>query len=364
MLETIREFAAERLQVAGETESARAAHAAYILGLAEASEPWLRGREQRAWLDRIEAEIDNLRAALRWFRDRGDAERGMRFAGALQWFWWDRGYLREGQEWLTTFLALAGAEAVALGVRARALHGASYLASSCGEYDAAMALSEESLRLDRGDGDEERVAWALAYLAVAKYRSGDVGAARVIGEQSLAIFRRLQIPEGISFAIGYVGLAAQDQGDDAAAMPLLDEGVRLGHELGDRDNLSRALLGLGFMALYNLGDIATARERFSESLAVAVELGHPYPLIYSLEGLAGVAATEGRPRRALRLAGAAGALRETHHAVPAPQLLDKHRRFLALAAATLPEERRAADLAEGRAMPVARAIAYARTDAD
>ena len=101
MLETIREFARDRLNAAEEAEVIRGAHANIFLSHAEACEPWLRGLDQSAWLDRLENEIDNLREALRFFTEFRDAERGLRLASALQWFWWDRGYLREGQEWLT-----------------------------------------------------------------------------------------------------------------------------------------------------------------------------------------------------------------------------------------------------------------------
>jgi predicted ATPase/DNA-binding XRE family transcriptional regulator len=258
MLQTIRDFARERLQAAGELDSARFAHAAFYRDLAEASEPWLRGSEQRHWLDRLEAEIDNFREALRFFHERGEVEPGLQLASALQWFWWDRGYLREGQEWLTRFLALEGS--VSPTIRARALNGASYLASSCGEYETAIALSAECLKIVRGAGDREGIAWALAYRVAAEYRRGDIVAARTWGEQSLEIFRGLGLQEGMLFAAGYVGLAMQDQGDDAAAYPLLAEAVELSRQLGDRDNLSRALLGLGFIALYHRAAAETARD--------------------------------------------------------------------------------------------------------
>jgi tetratricopeptide (TPR) repeat protein len=268
--------------------------------------------------------------------------------------------MREGRDWLTALLAVK--DAVSPAIRAKALDGASYLASSSGEYGLAIALSQKSLATERDANDREGVAWALTYLAAAHYRRGDVATARAIGEQGLAIFRGLDRPEGILFAVGYVGLATQDQGDDAAAEPLLTEAVALGRRLGDRDNLSRALLGLGFLALYNRGDAATARQRFTESLDVSAELGHPYPLIYSLEGLASVAAAEVRPARALRLAGAAAALREARHAAPAPQLLSKHQHAVETARQASPKARQRALWSEGRAMSLAAIVAYAQSD--
>jgi non-specific serine/threonine protein kinase len=362
MLETICDFAAERLLDAGELETTRAAHAAYFLALAEAAEPWLRSSEQRKWLDQLEREIDNLRAALRSFLEAAHAERGLRLASALQWFWWDRGYWHEGREWLSQLLALPGP--VSPPVRATALNAASFLASSCGEYDLAIALGDESLAIARAAGDDAGMAWARAYLAVAQYRRGDIVAARAVGEESLDAFRALGLREGMLLTLGYVGLAAQDAGDDAAARPLLEEAVELARQIGDRDNLSRALLGLAFRALYNQHDVETARGYFSEGLTISADLGHPYPLIYSLEGLASIAAAEGRPRRAWRLAGAAAALREARQAVPAPQLLAKHQQALAAIQDALPPAEREAALAEGRAMPQPAAIAYALASDD
>lgn len=362
MLQTIQAFAAERLQEAGEAEDARFAHAIFFLKLAEASEPHLRGPEQRIWLDRLEAEIDNIREALRFFRQSSEFARGLRLASALQWFWWERGYLREGQDWLTSLLTLGKMAPPA--VRAKALDGASYLASSCGQSQAAIAFSEESLGLKRHDDDRAGVAWAQAYLAVAHYRLGDVAVARTVGEQSLATFRELGLIEGVSFAIAYVGLAAQDQGDDEAARSYLEEGVALARQLGERDNLSRSLLGLGFMTLYNRGDAITAGTFFRESLAISVELGHPYPMIYSLECLAGVAAATGQPERALRLGGAAAALREARDAVPAPQLVSKHQRSLETARAALSPDVQATAWAEGQAMSLPEAIEYALAERD
>lgn len=354
MLQTIQDFAAERLQETGEAEDARYAHAGYFLKLVEVNESRLRGPEQRIWLDRLEVEIDNIREALRFFRESNEIARGLRLASALQWFWWERGYLREGQEWLTSLLALGTHAPPA--VRAKALNGASYLASSCGESEAAIALSEESLVLQRDAADRAGIAWAQTYLAVAHYRHGDVAVARTLGERSLAAFRELGLTEGVSFAIAYVGLAAQDQGDDEAARSYLEEGVALARQLGERDNLSRSLLGLGFLALYNRGDATAAEAYFRESLALSVELGHPYPLIYSLECLAGVAALKGQPERALRLGGAAVALRAARDAVPAPQLVSKHQRALQTARAALSPEAQATAWAEGQAMSLPEAI--------
>jgi hypothetical protein len=157
-------------------------------------------------------------------------------------------------------------------------------------------------------------------------------------------------------------LAAQDLGDDASARVLLEEGVALGRQLGDRDDLSRCLLGLGFMALYNQGETEAAHPYFMESFEVSVELGQPP--IYSLQGLSSAAAAMNRPARALRLAGAAMALREVRNMVPSPLLRAKHERLLEAAWAALPGEAGRAIWSEGRAMTPEQLTAYALADAD
>jgi len=361
MLETIREFARDRLNAAEELEVIRGAHAAFFLSHAEACEPWLRGPDQSVWLDRLENDLDNLREALRFFAEGRDAERGLRLASALKWFWWHRGYLREGQEWLTHLLALPEVTVPAV-VRAKAMNGASYFYSSRGDCDMAIDLAERALAMYQSVGDREGTAWSLAYLAVAHYRRGDVKHARFLAEESLTVFRQVGPPGGALFAIGYAGLSAQDLGDDESARILLEEGVALARQLGDRDDLSRCLLGLAFMALYNQGDAEAAHPYFIESFEVSVELGQPPS--YSLYGLSSLAAATNRPARALRLAGAAMALREVRNMVPSPLLNAKHERVLGAAWTALPGEVGQAVWSEGRAMTSEQLAAYTLADAD
>ena len=144
MLETIRAYAQEQLAASGETEIARDAHAAFFLALAEAAAPRLHGPEQLSWLERLETEHDNLRAALAWSLERGETETALRLTGALGAFWRVRGHLSEGRAWLDR--ALAGGTAGGGGaLRAKALQEAGTLAWCQGDYGAATALLEESL---------------------------------------------------------------------------------------------------------------------------------------------------------------------------------------------------------------------------
>jgi predicted ATPase/DNA-binding XRE family transcriptional regulator len=361
MLETIREFAWDQLTAAAETTAVRRAHAAYFLDLAETTAPRLRGPEQGPWLDRLDGEIDNLREAIRFCHDHGEIERGLRLASALQWFLWDRGYVREGQEWLTSLLALADAS-IPTSVRARAMNAASYFASDRGDYAEAIALAERGLALFRETGDREGIAWSLAFLAAAQYRGGDAVSARIQAEQSLEIFRQLGDPYGTVFATSYAGWAALGLGHDETAHALLADGVEISRQLGDRNDLSRCLLGLGFLLIYYRGDAVAADACFRESFAVSIELGQPP--IYSLEGLASVAVVRGQPARALRLAGAAAALREAHDAARFPLLRAEYERGMAAAWERVGEEAGHAAWREGRAMTPEQLAAYAVSEDD
>ena len=182
----MRQYAAEQLAARGDAAAARRAHAAHYLALAEEAEPRLSGPEQGAWLARLEAEHDNLRAALAWMRDQGPAGDGQRLATALWRFWHLRGHYSEGQRWLET---LATGDHGSPAARAKALHGAGLLAHEQGEYGRAAALFEESLAVWRVLGDKPGIATAIRSLGNVVYRQGDNGRAATLFEESLAVWR-------------------------------------------------------------------------------------------------------------------------------------------------------------------------------
>ena len=162
LLETVRQYAQDRLRDAGEAAAVRNWHRDWFLELVERAEPNLQGPEQAIWFERLETEHDNLRAALAWSEtDSGGLEAGLRLAAPMWWFWILRGHLREGRDRLERMLALSPAPTVA---RAKALQGAGYLAFAQGDYDHARALMEESLVLSRQLGDKRGIAIALAQL--------------------------------------------------------------------------------------------------------------------------------------------------------------------------------------------------------
>ncbi len=348
MLETIREYARECLEASGEAEATRRRHAAHFLALAERAEPGLRGPDQCAWLDRLEREHDNLRAALRWAADSGAGETEARLAGALRWFWYTRGHFGEGRAWLEGALAACGVSPPA---RARALAGDGILAWRQGEYGDAEACLREAVGLARVLGDDAGEAFALHHLAhvweargatgeatrllaeslalsraagdrwgriltlnclgAAYHRDGDPGRAVPLLEEALARSRADGDLHGEANALRLLGLVAQGGGDDARAATLLEESAARFRALGDTRGVALTLGALGAAALRR-GNAARAAALYRESLAVCRASGDTPGLAAALEGLAAVAEERGDDPQAARLRGAATGLREPH----------------------------------------------------
>jgi predicted ATPase/Tfp pilus assembly protein PilF len=267
MLETIREYALERLEQSGEAEAVRRLHAAYYLGQARASVPKLRGAEQLAWLDRIEAEHDNLRAALAWSQTRREgAEIGLQLTGARGWFWFIRGYWTEGRAWLTD--ALTGTvEADRSSARAQALSSAGLLTFYLGDYATAQSMLEQSVMLWRELGDQQGLAYALQYLANVPGSLGDYALCRILLEESVALFRAVADDWGLTQSLSYLGNLTLAQGDYTSARRLLEESLAISRPQGYTWNSAVSLRILGDIARAQ-GDYAVARTTFEESLAL------------------------------------------------------------------------------------------------
>lgn len=329
MLETIREYAQERLQETGETDALQRQHANYYLAMVEEAEPQLVGSRQGWWLERLETEHDNLRAALRWAVERGDADLGLRLGGALSRFWLVRSYLTEGRHHLAEILAIAGAEVnnhlneahssamagaevqgyIAEGLqqlsqvlalpggdsesdapaaRAKALNGAGNLSHRQGDYDSARALYDESLNIRRRLGDKQGISASLNNLASVAYRQGDYDAARALYEESLAIKRQLGDKQGIAASLNNLGIITHQQGDYDAARTLYEEGLVIKRQLGDRQGVAISLHGLGNIACA-LGDYGSAKTLLEESRAIRAELSDRQGIAYVLHDLGNVA---------------------------------------------------------------------------
>jgi non-specific serine/threonine protein kinase len=222
MLETIREYALERLVEAGESDRFHRRHADGCLTLAEQAEPGLIGPRQAAWLDRLEADHDNLRAALSWLARHGLAEHGLRLGAALRRFWRARGYITEGRERMSALLSLLGARGRTAS-RAKALHAAGWLAREQGDYGEARGLFEESLDIYRELDDTRGIGWALVDLGFLTRYQGDYVAARSLLEESLGLLKRVGDTEGMAASLGNLGLIARGSEGYAPQNPLYRE---------------------------------------------------------------------------------------------------------------------------------------------
>ena len=396
MLETLREYAGERLQAGGEAEALRRRHAAYFVALAERAEPELGGAQQSVWLDRLEAEHDNLRAALRWALERREAVTALRLTAALAPFWGTRGYFGEGRRWLTAALA-AGGQAPAA-ARAKALRGAGDLAWLQGDGGAAAALYDEELAVARRLGDTAATARALLNAGIVARSRGDFRQATGHFEESLRLSRALADPRGVAGATANLGVVAELQGDHQEATRRYTDALGLARQLGDTRWVAGLLANLGVLqrdharagrlfeesltlaravadkrgiaavlkawasAARQAGDLARAAALYGEQLTLSHELGQNQNVAAGLEGMARVAGARSQEERAARLFGAAHALRRATGVPPSPQDEAARERAVAAVRARLGALAFEVAWAEGEALAPARAIALALAD--
>lgn len=274
MLETIREYALEQLAHRDELADALERHNACYLALAEAAEPELRGPQGTAWLDRLEADHDNLRAVLGRLIAGQQAEHALRLGSVLWPFWWRRGYLREGRSQLETMLGLSGWKPEAAEhqqLRAGVLLGAGRLAIDMADYEVGRGYLEESLAHWQQLGDQRGLALALESLGQLEIDLSNYPAARAALEQSLALFQASGNAHSTARTLGMLAWITRLQGDRVAARVLAEESLRLASEVGDLYSMAMALEALGYVALAS--DRDQARAYFAESLALFQQLG-------------------------------------------------------------------------------------------
>jgi predicted ATPase/class 3 adenylate cyclase len=395
MMETIRQYARDRLLESTEAETIRDRHLDFFMAFAEEVEPKLRGPEQMQWLDRLDLEHDNLRAALEWSLGAGRVEKGLRLGAALAWFWERRGYMSEGQAHLTAILCMAEGMADT-SARARALHAAGRLAQRQGdlvparqllEQSHAMArtlgdkwtqmlslhnlgnvlndergeiamersLHEESLNLARELGNDWGITWALMGLGHVAIRESDYTAARSYFEESLKIRRRLGDKWGIARSLNELGEIAQREGDYASAQKFYTESLTIHRELGHKSHEPRVLFNLGSTAL-SQNDYGRAQTLFVQCLRLSREQGRRTFMIGCLVCLAQVAAVFGQAEKAARLFGASDAQDEARGRLLNPADRKEH---VAAVRAQLGEAPFNAAWAEGRAMTLEQAAELA-----
>jgi predicted ATPase len=358
MWETVREYALEQLEASGEREISEQAHAAYYLSLAERAEPEVRGPEQARWMELLEAEIDNLRAALLWGQTHDQRETGLRLAGSLWYFWFARGCLREGRSWLEGLLeqaGTAGRAAISPAVWAGALNGAAWLAYVQTDYDRVVPSAEESLALSRELGDSAGLCSPLTSLGCVALDRGDYTRATPLLEESLTHARAAANTWWTAVSLINLGLLDGLKGDLERARERLEESLVVGRASGDARNIAYALDNLGTFAI-SQGDLPRAQTLLAESLPLHRDLRDTTGAAEGLEDMAWIAVARGEPRQAARLLGAAEALRDASGAARPEYLLALVDRTTTAAREALGMEEYEAAWAEGGALSWEQAI--------
>ncbi|MGE5139720.1 MAG: tetratricopeptide repeat protein [Rudaea sp.] len=395
LLETIGQYALEKLEQARELATESERHSDYFIRLAAEAQPKLISAEQKATLQQIETEHDNLIAALDWSLESGHLSQALRLGSSLSGFWHARGYLTEGRTWLGKVLARteslaktpdraevltahgvltwmqgdpdlarkelgeAASMAQELGatnVLAEALTWLGFIATDHGQHDQARAMVERSVRLSEEAEDRWNLAHSLYVLGRVYMNLGDIGQASSLYEKSLKIFRELGDRSGTAVVIGNMGVIADRTGDVATASKLIEERLRLAEELGSKKQIEFALYWLGILA-YHAGHNQEAETRFKQALELAWQIGLKGPASDALEALGWVAHTNRQPARAARLMGAAGSLFKRQNLYTFD--LGEHGRKLTALRGELGVEEFNAAWVEGVAMTWDQAIEYA-----
>jgi predicted ATPase/DNA-binding winged helix-turn-helix (wHTH) protein len=394
-LETIREYALERLVASGEEAATRRAHAAYCLVIAEEGNPELSPAERALWLARCDLEIDNFRYALEWLFANQDLDWGLRLCMALFRFWDMREHLIEGRAQLEAILRLASSGHAKERAKVGIFLGA--LSTAQGDFPAAERFLKQSLSLYEQLEDRWGIAASLNALGISARDSGDYPGAQSNLERSLAcwrtlpdrletarclhnlanvakargdysraqlalceatdIFKEVGDPSGAAWSINQQGDIAREQGDLEIARDFYERALKAFRAAGDRWGSARSLADLGYVYCEQR-DFEEAHAAHREALEVFSELGHKRGMARALEGSACLAAARGHAARALKLAAAATHLRRLISA-PLPQAeqceLDRN---LSSAWASLSETEGKGAWAEGSAMSIESAIQY------
>ncbi|HSH78462.1 MAG TPA: tetratricopeptide repeat protein [Herpetosiphonaceae bacterium] len=402
MLETIREYALERLLASGEADLVRRRHAAFFLALAETGEASLQGPDHGRWLLRLEAEHNNLRAALTWCTGADNrSATGLRLAGALWQFWDAHGHLQEGRRWLETMLARGSAAPEQL--RAKVLYGLGTFSGGLPPH-VARALLEESLMLRRKRGNKREIAASLCSLGITVGFQGDRAAGRTLLEEALKLYRDVRDQVGMAAALDNLGHIARWEGDYQTALtlqleslkwrqkvkdtrgvawsfnnlgwleyaqhandraePLFDLSLRLWRELGDRRSIAMELSNLGRVALRQ-GAYQRAAELFDESMELFYALNDLAAVVYVVEGCAGLAAirwpSPAGSVHAAQIFGATEALREAAGYPLAPADRADYDGYVAASRRHVDEQTWQAAWAAGRVMTLEEAMTCARS---
>jgi predicted ATPase/DNA-binding XRE family transcriptional regulator len=392
-LGTVREYGQELLRASGEHDEVGRAHAAHFAAVVDEARPLLMGADQGRWFARLERELDNLRAALRWAGDHGAAELGLRMAVSLYRFWDTHGHMREGRAWLERWL---GEEAsVPLDLRAQGLRASGELAARLADYEASTERAEASLALYRELDDQPGIARALCVLAGAAWAQSRFERAAELSQEGLDRWRVLGDRWQIAYALSGLALSVAPLGDRSRALALHQEALTIWRALGEREAPATALLNIAILlrqegllersqslleearricrevgnivreasVLHAMGSVAraagdrdTAARRYREALRIRLGLGARIGIAQSLEG---AAATTADPALAARLFGCADAIRDALGAPRHPEEEPEYGQGLADLRRVLGEDSFRREALAGRALSLEQACAAA-----
>jgi len=357
MLATIGEFAAEQLAASGERDEIRRRHAATFLALAERAAPELTASDRRAWLDRLEEELDNLRAVRTWAVETGDAETGLRLVAAVWRFWQSHGHLAEGRDTADVLLALTAPPALD-DIRLAALEAAGGICYWQGDFIDAGKRYAEVLEIRRGRSEPGPLAEALYNLSfIELFGNADTARAEELGREALELYRGLGDRPGIAKAQWELANVARDRHDVQAARGFLAEAIPALRSLEDAFLLGWALFTSAQVEA-RAGDLELSHARYLEALGIWVDAGDRSGIVLVLDGLAIDALLEGDPERAARLSGAVAALEKS----TGTGLNPANRVIFGFDPAVLRDDPgTSAAWQDGTQLTEAEAIAYART---
>jgi predicted ATPase/DNA-binding winged helix-turn-helix (wHTH) protein len=361
MLETVRQYAREKLDETEDAVLIHQRHARFFLNFVESIEPRINTAKRVSCLAQLTAEHDNLRHALRW-TIRTESELALRLAGSLWWFWFHQGYWREGRAWLEQALGSVAGEVTPNPRRAKALLGSGVLAWAQGDRSAARARLEESVAVWRALDDERSLGEAMHFLATEMIAEGDATAARSLAASSAAIFRRAGHERfGLATTLATLGIAEMTLENYDAARLALEESATIARVIHDNWALALPLRNLGIVA-FRQGDYPQAVRLLRETLLILRDLKERWFISRSLETMAEIMALQGDYRRAARLFGAGEALREAVGASVLPFYRHDYDRGVEAARQGLGEDALRANWSEGRTMTLEEAIRCALAD--
>jgi predicted ATPase/DNA-binding SARP family transcriptional activator/DNA-binding CsgD family transcriptional regulator len=356
MLESVRQYAREQLEESGEAEAIRRRHASFYLALAKEAESGLTGAQQQAWADQLEAEHDNLRAALSWSLE-NEPQTALQLAETLARFWEIRSHFLEGSRWLEAVLQETRHTDTA--TRAEALTEAGTFAFHRGDYRQATVLHGEALTLYKELGDERGVAFALMCLGVQALEQGDYERAKPLFEEALASSQQLGDERTSAYTLHNLGEVARFRGEYGQAKTRGMEALAMFREMDDKWCVARTLSWLGMVTVYKSDDREAAAGFLREGLALNREIGGWEWVAYSLEGFASLVGAKAEGERAAMLWGAAEALREEIGSPIQPTDRADYDRSVAAARTHLEGAAWEAAWKQGKEMSLEEAIEYA-----